>query len=497
MRGIIVGRSATGHTSYKLDKTFQRTFKVFGHNGLKIGAWWPKQICALRDGAHGSSQGGIAGTPEVGAYSVIISGGHGYEDQDYGGTVWYSGSGDRQGDQPLTNKNQALVRSVETRNPIRVIRCAKRSSQYAPSRGFRYDGLYDAVEYRQERGPSGFLIWRFKLVRLCDQEPIRLDVPSPRIVTNSLSVPSNVHDGSCSRSITPIPGEPETSVLPVSDEDETVPSRLGEERTISDQPTDDYHLGMSLVQRPKCNSADIRLVKLPPISSLFAAVGHLDRPICSRPSAATTIDATVFSMHEPLSVPSRVSDTPASSPYSILSYKHSVLSAYPGSNPPFSSSVSFHAFPPLSHHWHNPHLTGETSYRTLSPPYHRDQPSEVYIRQYYGTNDIQTRTPLMSYFLSPESSRITSVTTLHSPSSTSRYVCHVCNKSFSRPSSLRIHSYSHTGQKPFACPEPSCSKRFSVRSNMRRHMKIHLVNNAGGVDEPVGNYPVARSEYNW
>ncbi|MDI1492618.1 MAG: hypothetical protein OHK93_004400 [Ramalina farinacea] len=50
-----------------------------------------------------------------------------------------------------------------------------------------------------------------------------------------------------------------------------------------------------------------------------------------------------------------------------------------------------------------------------------------------------------------------------------RYVCPVCSKAFSRPSSLRIHSHSHTGEKPFLCPHKGCGKAFSVRSNMKRH----------------------------
>lgn len=50
-----------------------------------------------------------------------------------------------------------------------------------------------------------------------------------------------------------------------------------------------------------------------------------------------------------------------------------------------------------------------------------------------------------------------------------RYQCPTCSKAFSRPSSLRIHSHSHTGEKPFICPRMGCGKAFSVRSNMKRH----------------------------
>ena len=68
----------------------------------------------------------------------------------------------------------------------------------------------------------------------------------------------------------------------------------------------------------------------------------------------------------------------------------------------------------------------------------------------------------------------------HLPSSSNvaiidRYVCDECQKSFSRPSSLRIHQHSHTGERPFVCTVQGCQRAFSVRSNMRRHMKVHNV----------------------
>ncbi|KAI8875071.1 hypothetical protein K501DRAFT_327602 [Backusella circina FSU 941] len=54
-----------------------------------------------------------------------------------------------------------------------------------------------------------------------------------------------------------------------------------------------------------------------------------------------------------------------------------------------------------------------------------------------------------------------------------KYICPYCQKKFSRPSSLRIHTYSHTGEKPFKCTEPGCGRHFSVQSNMRRHLRVH------------------------
>ncbi|KAG1196286.1 hypothetical protein G6F70_007565 [Rhizopus microsporus] len=54
-----------------------------------------------------------------------------------------------------------------------------------------------------------------------------------------------------------------------------------------------------------------------------------------------------------------------------------------------------------------------------------------------------------------------------------QYPCGKCSKIFNRPSALTTHSYTHTGEKPFQCQSKGCGRRFSVLSNLRRHLKVH------------------------
>ncbi|KAK4451463.1 cell wall integrity transcriptional regulator CAS5 [Podospora aff. communis PSN243] len=60
-----------------------------------------------------------------------------------------------------------------------------------------------------------------------------------------------------------------------------------------------------------------------------------------------------------------------------------------------------------------------------------------------------------------------------SSSTQKKHKCKVCDKRFTRPSSLQTHMYSHTGEKPFSCEVEGCGRHFSVVSNLRRHKKVH------------------------
>lgn len=134
-------------------------------------------------GVHPPTVAGIFGSAHgEGAYSVAVSAGY-PEDVDEGDRFTYTGSGGRElkkknlrtapqsSDQKLERGNKALYDSVQTGNPVRVIRGFK--ARMGPVKGYRYDGLYKVVKAYEATNVEGkYKVWKFDFERLPDQPPV-------------------------------------------------------------------------------------------------------------------------------------------------------------------------------------------------------------------------------------------------------------------------------------------------------------------------------------
>ncbi|KAI9794008.1 MAG: hypothetical protein M1816_006633 [Peltula sp. TS41687] len=181
------GKSAISH---KLSNDYPRvSCNAPGDNGLHNGQWWPMQICAMRDGAHGEIEGGIHGQPGKGAYSVVLSSG-GYEDLDEGDRILYCGTSGTEG--KPTGGTTRLKETHKLSAPLRVLRSSglPQKNRYRPSKGLRYDGLYDVFGY--EVIDEETAMHRFELRRRPGQHPIRYQGVERRPTDDELLEYSNI-----------------------------------------------------------------------------------------------------------------------------------------------------------------------------------------------------------------------------------------------------------------------------------------------------------------
>ena len=183
LRGITVKTTVTNGKShrsseYDTNATVARMrCNQLGMNHLVNGQWWPTQLTCGRDGAHGLPEGGIHGSIEDGAYSIVLS--DGYKDEDKGDTIKYCGTAGSEPDKP-TRATECMKQSLRKGNEVRVLRSAamKKGQTYRPDRGFRLDGVYKVTD--EECVHEETSMWRFTMTRVLGQDPIRFTGPEKR-----------------------------------------------------------------------------------------------------------------------------------------------------------------------------------------------------------------------------------------------------------------------------------------------------------------------------
>ncbi len=153
------------------------TDRIFGEiQSIPVGTAFQTRKEAAAAGVHKPLQAGISGSKDDGADSIVISGGY-EDDSDSGDVIIYTGEGGQNengrqiANQELTRGNLALAKSEIDGFPVRVIRGADKKNPFAPESGYRYDGLYQVESHWHDVGKSGFLVYRFRLVKLDSELP--------------------------------------------------------------------------------------------------------------------------------------------------------------------------------------------------------------------------------------------------------------------------------------------------------------------------------------
>jgi SAD/SRA domain len=166
--------------SFEKNYGLKKDAHYHGNKYLVNGQWWPRQICAVRDGAHGASVAGITGPspdePGKGAVSCVMSGEtYAAVNKDGGDEVLYAGT---EQDDPKhvgqpTPATRHMMDAVKSKLPVRLMRSANlpADNNFRPKEGFRYDGLYTVLG--MELLDKDKAHYRFHLKRCPGQPPIR------------------------------------------------------------------------------------------------------------------------------------------------------------------------------------------------------------------------------------------------------------------------------------------------------------------------------------
>ena len=105
--------------------------------------------------------------------------------------------------------------------------------------------------------------------------------------------------------------------------------------------------------------------------------------------------------------------------------------------------------------------------KEIPPPSH-PQPEDIE----FENNDLMFPS-MVNIEMPSEEQQIKPIPVLVNPTQNPVYKhgCHVCNKTFPKPSQLARHMRIHTGERPFACD--LCPKKFNQKNALQTHLKKH------------------------
>lgn len=177
--------------------------------GVKVGDLFIDRMHLHRAEVHLPTQSGISGTRKEGADSIVLSGGY-KDDRDYGDSILYTGAGGQ--DENRTRQvadqdvdypgNAGLITSFVEGLPVRVSRGHRWKSPYSPPAGYRYAGLYVVTEYWQHRGDDGFIVLRFRLDRIPEQDPYIANAPpDPELAYVNTTISRRIRDTALTRHV--------------------------------------------------------------------------------------------------------------------------------------------------------------------------------------------------------------------------------------------------------------------------------------------------------
>ncbi|CAM6108729.1 unnamed protein product [Calypogeia fissa] len=181
--------------AFRVLKVMRRNFPRFLLNashregstpGVEVGDYFCTRAELFVVGLHRQTQGGIDwiefvredGNTTTKALSIVVS--EVYEDnQDNGETLFYTGAGGNDlrrskkqcENQKLKRGTEALYNSKILQNSVRVIRRHK-DKRSVSGLFYSYDGLYKVEDKMMVEGKSGFVVFKFKLVREPGQKPL-------------------------------------------------------------------------------------------------------------------------------------------------------------------------------------------------------------------------------------------------------------------------------------------------------------------------------------